>query len=362
MMEPSLGAGEVQAFPRTADDSARVLAHVAAIRTALQGFSVVDSARVWFPDRAAVDAFLRLHAFDTDNPIDLRRLGDLHHEATVYLADTQRYRLPRDVEQPESIHDLFLHASHGPRRLQKFACMALKTMHILHHIAGHELVFKTPMSEADLLSRLNTKVFAAIDAMRASGVSVQEYATGKKTRTSMVTKLLAKKDSLVTHVFDKLRFRVITQTRDDLVFAMLYLVRHLVPFNYVVPGESQNGVITREDVVRVLGITSESLDEVWGADSVPGPTPRNEFSGRSFRCINFVADIPIRIDDFASVPPPAIAFVQAEIQLVDVATNEANEHGDNAHPVYKKRQRERVRRRLEGPIALDGGEGPPELL
>ena len=42
------------------------------------------------------------------------------------------------------------------------------------------------VSEAELLARLNSKVFQAIDAMRASGVAIDEFATGKKARTSLV--------------------------------------------------------------------------------------------------------------------------------------------------------------------------------
>ncbi|MEZ4271074.1 MAG: hypothetical protein R3C68_06470 [Myxococcota bacterium] len=39
--------------------------------------------------------------------------------------------------------------------------------------------------------------------------------------------------------------------------------------------------------------------------------------GGPYRCVSFAADIPLRIDDVASTAQPAIAFVQAEIQLVD---------------------------------------------
>ncbi|MEZ4271075.1 MAG: TIGR04552 family protein [Myxococcota bacterium] len=222
----------------------RGLADLAAIRTVLTGEAAVDLAQLWFTDRASVDDFLRLNAFDTDNPLDLSRLRDLHHNATVYLADTHRYRLPRPIERPAEIHDLFLAAAEGSRRLRRFACMTLKVMHILHHIACKELVSGTPISEVDLLERLNKKVFSTIDEMRAAGIAVNEFATGKKTQTSLVTKLLAKPDALATHIFDRLRFRIVLGTRQDVVLALIYLVRHLLPFNYVVSRQSQNGLIS----------------------------------------------------------------------------------------------------------------------
>ena len=74
----------------------------------------------------------------------------------------------------------------------------------------------------------------------------------------------------------------------------------------------------------------------------------NEFTARTYRCVNFVADIPMRIDDVAAHgAAPAVAFVLTEIQLVDSETARANERGDSAHSLYKKRQRARVRTRLE---------------
>jgi uncharacterized protein (TIGR04552 family) len=328
------------------------IADLAALQMVLAGTSAIDASRAWFQNRESVDDFLRLHQFDTDNPLDLRRLNDLHQEATVYLSEVHGYRLPRVVEEIDEIHDLFLLATHGPRRHQRFACMVLKVMQILHHLACRQIVYETAISEADLFARLNSKVFRVVDEMRAAGIVVDEFATGTKTKDSLVTKLLAKQGPLASQIFDKMRFRLVVHSRGDLVLSLLYLLRHLVPANQVVPGESQNGLITREDVAQVLDIAPSIAAEHWyGPSSMSwntDPTPRNEFSGSTFRCVNFVADIPIRIDDVATIPPPAIAVVQAEIQLMDAATAVANDQGENAHSLYKKRQCEHVRRRLEG--------------
>ena len=75
--------------------------------------SVVDMTEVYYSDYAQVDSFLRLSGFDTDNPIDIQRLRQLHMEASEYLAEVHNYRIPEDVQYPEKIHDLFLIASQG---------------------------------------------------------------------------------------------------------------------------------------------------------------------------------------------------------------------------------------------------------
>lgn len=331
--------------------SAAHIADLTALKLVLFGESVIDLPRLWFTDRQGVDAFLRLHTFDTDNPLDMTRLYDLHHEATVYLTEAHRYRLPLEIEQPKEIHDLFLAAASATSsRVQRFACMTLKVMHILHHISGRELLFNTPISEAQLFDRLNTRVFNVIDRMRASGIGIKEFAAGKKSKTSLATKLLSKRNNLATHIFDKLRFRIVVNSRDDLVQTLKFLVRHLCPFNYVLPEQSQNSVLTLHDMVRVLGLPEDVVTRVWESttpySSVVRPSP-NEFSAQSFRTVNFVADIPMRIDDVAPQHAPAIAFVQTEIQLVDSETSRSNERGESSHPLYKKRQRARVRLRLE---------------
>jgi uncharacterized protein (TIGR04552 family) len=330
---------------------ARHIADLTALKLVLFGESVIDLPRLWFTDRAAVDAFLRLNAFDTDNPLDLTRLYDLHHEATVYLTEAHRYRLPLAIEQPAEIHDLLLAAAGGTAaRMQRFACMTLKVMHIMHHISGRELLFNTPISEAQLFDRLNTRVFGTIDRMRATGIGVKEFAAGKKSKTSLATKLLSKRNNLATHIFDKLRFRIVVNTRDDLVQALIYLLRNLCPFNYVLPEQSQNSILTRSDMARVLGLSEAVVQRVWESTTAYSPVvrpTRNEFSAETFRTVNFVADIPLRIDDVAPQHTPAIAFVQTEIQLVDAETSRINERGDSSHALYKKRQRARVRLRLE---------------
>lgn len=329
------------------------LADLAALRLVLTGHSVVDMGRWWFADRAAVDEFLRLVGFDVDNPLDLARIEEIHREAIMYLSEVHHQRLPEAVEHPDAIQDLFLLASHHKGRDQRMACITLKTMHIMYHIAGRELVFNLPISEAQLFARLNSRVFSVIDRMRAAGVGVVEFAAGKKTKTSLVTKLLAKRSTLASNIFDKLRFRITVNTRDDVVHALTYLLHNMIPFNYVVPDQSQNGLVTIDDLCRIFRVSPDVIQHVWGKRAMGtqlpedvSPTPINEFSGSSYRCVNFVVDMPLRVDDIAPEQSPAGAFVAAEIQLVDVEAAKANEQGENAHSLYKKRQRQRVRERL----------------
>src|SRR6185437_4031872 len=98
-----------------------------------------------------------------------------------------------------------------------------------------------------------------------------------------ITKLLAKRSTIAASMYDKLRFRLIVPSFGDLVPVLATLTRQLVPFNYIVPGESVNQLI--------------DLKSVLEADhGMPSSAPLNEFSGPEYRIVNFVADLPLRID------------------------------------------------------------------
>jgi len=79
--------------------------------------------------------------------------------------------------------------------------------------------------------------------------------------------------------------------------------------------------------------------------------PYNEFSSPEYRIINFVADLPLRIERLmpkADIPPDLshVVFVLTEFQVADKETAQANENGARSHEAYKQRQHERVRMRL----------------
>jgi hypothetical protein len=117
------------------------------------------------------------------------------------------------------------------------------------------------------------------------------------------------------------------------------LTRHLVPFNYVVPGESVNQLV---DLQQLL--TSAS-------GRAMNSMPFNEFSGPEYRIINFVADLPLRIERLlprSEITPDLchVVFVLTEFQIADKATAKRNESGASSHDAYKARQHERVRSRL----------------
>jgi uncharacterized protein (TIGR04552 family) len=329
------------------------------MRLLLSGGSVIDWHRLGFSDGMEVDRFLRVNELDPARPEDMERLEELREEAVEYLTRNFGYRIPEAVASGMPARELFLLASSRGRR-QIYACMVLKAMHVLHHLAGRELLFKLPVSDDEVFGFVEAKVVKVVEEIRAAGYPIVEFAWSRKERDSLITKLLAKKASIAAHVYDKLRFRLITRSMDDLPAVLNELLHRLVPFNYVIPDESVNGILSFRRLVDEnpsLARYTDQLQVPLDAEEMRGDGS-NEFSGPSYRVINFVTDLPVRIDEYLCRVPQAeddlgsVIFVLTEFQVMDAETARKNEEGENSHQAYKDRQQERVKARLSGTRGL----------
>jgi uncharacterized protein (TIGR04552 family) len=304
-----------------------------------------------------VDRFLRLNQLDTTRPYDDAWARQVLADAVEYLRKTFDYKVADAVSHPEEVHDLFLYAAgaKGSPKYRRIACIVLKVMHVIQHIEGRDLLFRLPVSEAELAEMVVTKVLAVAGELRAKGLPVVEFAHSLKTRESLITKLLAKKETVAAQVYDRTRFRIITRTRADILPVLYFLIQHLFPFNLLVPGQTENTLLPFRSVLEenphFEQVASQlHLDRDY---EVREERSSNQFSGSTYRALNFVVDMPLRMD--AYLPPPEedtrarkgrIVFTLVEFQIIDEQTAHLNEEGENAHKLYKRRQKRRVLRRL----------------
>lgn len=322
------------------------LADTDAIRLLLSGDSVIDWQGLSFVTIEQVDMFLLTHCLDIHEPVDRERLRYVFNEAVSYLEEHLHLKFPRDIRNPDDVRQVFLWAAQhgGFRRRQILSCVILKLMHVIHHMEAADLKFKAPISEEMLFDLAEARILRAGRAMREAGVRLVSFYGSRKSRGSVITKLLAKKENLAATVFDKLRFRIIVEQPSDLVHAVAYLSRHVFPFNYAIPGQSFNNLIEPGDLLpqapplpakRQLTLTSG----------------KNEFSGKSYRMINFIVDYPVRLPDGHTVgfgfELGRVVYLMVEFQVLDEETARNNEIGENAHHLYKERQQRVVERRLK---------------
>lgn len=324
------------------------------MRIVLRGGSVIDWHRLNFESEEQVRDFLRVQEIDLDHPVDRARCEAVKHAAIAYLRRNFDFPVPRPVAALDVAGLIMLASSKGHRQL--CACTILKVMHIIHHLDARELLFVLPVSDADLFHLVEQKVYRAIGGMLAQGYPILEFIGGRKNRDSLYTKLLSKKETLAAQIYDKIRFRIVTRTLDDVMPVLYGLTRELFPFNYVIPGQSTNTLLHFQRYCEGHPHLRKLLPRLQLPLSVEEEDrpPENRFSSADYRVAHFVADMPIRLpQSILDAAPPAawplgrITFVQTEFQIVDRDTEQQNETGEASHEAYKRRQRLAVMRRLK---------------
>jgi uncharacterized protein (TIGR04552 family) len=330
------------------------LGRAEAIRMLLAGGSIIDWHKAAFSTMDDVDRLLRLNLFEPGDPADERRLRYLLNEAAAYVEEIRGTRILPEIRSPEDVRQLFLWASNtqGFRRRQMLSCMTLKLMHVINHMESADLKLKADVSEYDLLALAHARVLAASARMRMEGPNVVAFYGSRKTRAAVIQKLLAKRDNVAATIFDKLRYRVVVATPADVRPALCWLLDHLVPFHDVIPGQSHNNLLDPHEIVDALdpdarGALQPHQDDVPRAESF-----KNEFSGSTYRMINFIADLPVQLPSMLlprGMPEEQhgrVVHVMVEFQVVDELTAKTNELGENSHARYKARQWQRVTDRL----------------
>ncbi len=334
------------------------LADVEAVRLVLRGGSPIDWHRLNFRTMGDVDELLRVNLIEPDEPRDMARLEYLHREALRYLRRNFNFRFPPEIERPDDVRHIFLYASERGRvnRVQLLACVVLKTIHTINHLEARELLLETPISEAELIQVVHDQVLTRAKLLEDLELPIVHFYGSRKTRDSMVSKLLSKKAARASDILDKLRFRIVTETRDDIVPTLGYILRRVFPWNQVTAGQSTNNLLhfrrsLEQDETLKRFLPALQLD--IGVGDEDKQDLGNEFSGASYRMINFIVDVPVRLDslmlrsgDPVMLQKGSVVYVGCEFQLLDQETAYLNEQGDNSHARYKSRQRERVSNRL----------------
>jgi uncharacterized protein (TIGR04552 family) len=338
------------------------LADLEAVRLILRGDSVIDWRRLDFQSEKDAASFLGAHELRHEDAADRARLEHVKTEAIAYLRRQFDYPIPRPVERATVSELLLIASGRGHRGM--CACTILKCMHIIHHLDGRELLFVLPMSDQEVFHIVEEKVYRVIGGMLAGGFPIIEFVGGRKNKDSLITKLLSKQETIAAQIFDKLRFRIVTRTRDDIFPILQYLTEKLFPFNYVVPGQSINAVFSFKSYVEKTSLKHLLGDMLVHGSASDEYTPSdNQFSAENYRIIHFVVDMPVRLPRRILERAPAgaaalgnVIFVICEFQIVDRDTEAHNELGDASHAKYKERQKKAVMRRLQ----LGGtGDGSP---
>jgi uncharacterized protein (TIGR04552 family) len=322
-----------------------------AVRLILRGRSVLDWHRLDFDAEAQARALVENHELSLDIPSDVAFIEHLKAEALSFLRRNFNFAIPRSVEEASIVELMMIASGKGHRQL--CACTILKTLHIIKHMTARELLFRLPISDKDVFHLVEEKVYRVVGTMLSGGFPVTEFIGGRKNLDSTYIKLLSKDESTAAALYDKLRFRIVTRRKEDILPILLYLTENLFPFNYVVPGESVNTLFHFPSFCEAHPHLAPMVSRFQGVADQATVQGDNRFSADKYRVIHFVTDVPVRVPDhlMEAAPPGCenlgpIVYVLCEFQMLDTETDAANEVGEASHAAYKLRQREAVARRL----------------
>ena len=317
----------------------------------LRGGSVVDWHRLNFTAVEQARTFIKNHDIRLDSATDQKFVEHVKTDAIQFLRRNFGFAIPKPVERASLEELLMMASSKGHRQL--CACTILKVIHIINHMAGRELLFRLPVSDRDLFHLVEEKVYRVVGTMLSEGFPITEFIGGRKNLDSTYMKLLSKAEATAAALYDKLRFRIVTRTRDHILPVLMYLTEQLFPFNYVVPRESTNTIFHFRSYCEHHPHLRKMVDRFQGEiddELTPGD---NHFSAPNYRVIHFVADVPVRVPQhIMELAPPGsdalgpIVYMLCEFQILDAESEGANEGGEASHEAYKQRQRQAVFRRL----------------
>jgi uncharacterized protein (TIGR04552 family) len=235
-------------------------------------------------------------------------------------------------------------------------------MHIIHHLEGRELLFTLPFADQELFYLVEEKVYRVIGGMLSSGFPILEFIGGRKNKDSLYQKLLSKSETIAANVYDKLRFRIVTRSPDDIFPTLNYMLRHVFPFNYVIPGQSTNTLFQFRSYCEKFPHLSKLYEQLQLKPDHEDRFTRldNRFSANEYQIVHFVVDMPLRIPPkmLERAPPHAralgpVIFMLTEFQILDRGTEQRNEIGEASHASYKARQKRAVMHRLKVGEGMD---------
>jgi uncharacterized protein (TIGR04552 family) len=324
-------------------------------RLVLQGGSALDWRRLHVSSRAECETILRVNGFDPQEVNDLAKLNEIRMEAVDYLERNFGTTVAPEICNAESVCALMLMAAGRDKAIRRQACSVLKVMLVIHHIEARELKARLNISDLALYHLLEDKAARVIREMRNQGYPIIDFQSSRKTRDSIVTKLLSKRQGNRAMLYDMLRFRIVAATVEEIFPVVSYLGKHLFPFHYTVPGESRNLLFDLKDYIhrhpRISKLIPEYQVDLLCENEVY-PT-QNPDTSDTFKTINFIVDLPLRLEDAQLAvwapglnPSSRIVHVLAEFQIVDRESHGNNQRGDASHEQYKARRLAKVWHRL----------------
>lgn len=384
----------------------------------LGGKSALDSKFFLGPilDSETVEGFLNGYGLDANDAVARAELFGNFQEAIQFI---RRYFLKEgaeeglDVKVPNAImmitdiSDLFLLATgnkeNSTREEELWAEVILKVMHTILHVDKDLRSSYFSEIQTQIFDRFYKYVFREGDDLffakskkEKIKIPLIEFETkSKKTRDSVIIKLLHKAENVAEELFDRVGVRIVTENRFDSIRVIKFLLENyiIIPHN-IKPSRSTNSLVDMNEFKRRHSnlikfalrnnMTEddfvESMEEaIQQSVCVQTESERNSFTSSNYRSLQFTCrqlikykspflqefielrkfakeskdeDISKKIlnMDYSHIARDVRFFYPYEVQIVDKDAHLVNSEGDASHGEYKKTQIKAAQYRIFGPL------------
>ncbi len=377
-----------------------------AIEVILSNKSVIDSESFLTEFKSAedVEAFLKGYGININNPIEYAEMFGHFQEAMQIIrrkflkegnSEGLDFSIPSTIASLTNVVDLFLLSGSKEEQSSEIGIWAgiiLKVMHTLIHIdkdlrQNYFKIIQTQIFDRfyKYLDRRDDKLFLK---GRLGEIEIIDFETkAKKTRESVVIKLLHKRENVAEELFDRIGIRLIAKSKIDCMLIVKFLYEHhvITPHN-IKPSRSHNSLFTLDEFVTVYKdqvdrykenfnfnsfkkiIQNLSSDELANRDNV--------YSSKKYQAIHFTCRQLIRytnpfynelenlkksikdkeiLDKLENLNMSSIAkdtkfFYPYEIQITDQESHLRNSEGESSHDEYKNLQLRSAIKRLFRPL------------
>ncbi len=339
----------------------------------------MDASRLSVRNRDQAKKFIKSYGFSWDDEADRRVIHSYFRQAVTFLqekfvdAEDQRLSEFFDDSHVMDARDLLVVASDRDsdrQKLQKWACAALKVMHVIAHLNSD---FYYSVFDDEIRSQTLNPIQSHVVEDNIQGATFLQSEDEKirlnkfefkpiKDQSSGIIKLLAKKRLVALNVLDRIGVRFVTKNTFDIFQVIRFLVNNsLVSYPQCIINESINTVFPTDifletmDTLRAKsskesskGI-SEILDKklVRKKDQVKFRRKENIFTDPEYKFIKFISRKLISVEIERKGQSEKVQFFYPfEIQVMSYETYLKNMRGPLSHEQYKKRQEKAARRRL----------------
>lgn len=380
------------------------------LRLFLEGFSPVDLTSLAITSRKEAEEFIAAYGYELEDPRERDEALKIHREALSFLThylcpalddDSADLEIPDPIANPPDLADLLLWSSERSEPLLgAWACAVLRVMHTISHA---NLAARTPYFrdvQEQILAPFTAHIFPSPEEPKSLGHGpssvplMAAFFKKRKSRESLILKLLHKPDNVASEVYDRIGIKLITPTKVDALLALKYLRKqNLVSLPLITPGRSRNTLVDLESFRAAYeSLTSghtkedeEASDQEFYRQLRFRPTVESELleqrmaanphSSPGFRSIQFTCRKLVKVthpavtvinqlrrqtgDDALGLEverhyPKQLRFTfPFEIQITDWENYLASRQGESSHVSYKRRQLVAARRRILGEVLLE---------